>query len=289
MEIDRNYIVCGRGQRNYNNDGNKVARHVVATRLAEYMDESSGRNDKTKLVNTTTRWLLEMNMVFVKRSDDDRHWVKLCDAISRSKVGHLFRDASRQARRCKVRKSASSPARVITTASCSDETCSVSSVCSPDDATSVLTDSDSSFNEKIVSLETIAPILAQPECAIFCQQSKNPKDVAYAGIQRSHVPTQGACPGAMEKGFIKDELLLLAATRNRIPHEVELLFDGSPNVIYLGDHMESKHGLTSPLLHDDDLCTLSAVEDVEDLGMLFASFNDFDVDPDFCRPYHFEY
>jgi hypothetical protein len=286
MEIDWNYIVCGRGQRNYNNDGNKVARHIVATRLARYMDESSGRNDKTKLVDTTTRWLLEMNMVFVKRSDDDRTWVKLCDATARSKVGHLFRDASRQARRCKGRKAASSTARVIKTASFSDETCLV---CSPDDATSVLTDSDSSFNENIVSLETISPILAQPPRAIFCQQPKNQKDSTYAGIQRSHVPTQGACPGAMGKGFIKDELHFFAATRNRIPHELELRFDGSPNVLHLGDHMESKHGLSSPLLHDYDSCTLSVVEDFEDLGMLVASFNDFEVDPDFCRPYHFEF
>jgi hypothetical protein len=163
MENDRKYIVCGRGQRNYYNEGNKVARRVVATRLARFMDENLGRIAKTKLIDSTTWKLLRMEMVFVTIAKDNRSLVTLGNARARSKVAHLFRDASLQTRRRKDKKSKSSRTNVLTISPHSHDTSSASSVFSTEDETSVLRDLDAGFNSKIVSRDMIPAMVACPE------------------------------------------------------------------------------------------------------------------------------
>ena len=286
MEIDRNYIVCGRGQRNYNNDGNKVARHVVATRLAEYMDESSERYDKTKLVDTTTRWLLEMNMVFVKRSDDDRHWVKLCDATARSKVGHLFRDASRQARRCKGRKAASSTARVTPASSDSDDAPSVASSHSLEDETNALNLSDALLREEFMSCSITAAMVARP-----CNTPSSQKiQVAQASDSVDNLGPDvsmlvGLPADAMDSAFIKDELLLhaIACTsfaRTCLMHSLDaLVWENALDAVYMGDHTAGSHWRKSSLFEASDTGSLSDMEHLDhDLFKLLAECEDFAVE-----------
>ncbi|KAI2508339.1 hypothetical protein MHU86_6144 [Fragilaria crotonensis] len=98
MELDRNHIVCGRGFGNWNHAGNRAFRRVVKSRLAQYMDERTTRTAKTRLVADTLQDLLEMNMVFVTRTNDDGDLVTLSIHQARAKVAHMFRDFARQAR-----------------------------------------------------------------------------------------------------------------------------------------------------------------------------------------------
>jgi hypothetical protein len=103
MELDQNHIVCGRGLRNWNHEGNRIFRQVVESRLADYVDEARGRAFKSRLVDETTQTLLEMGMIFVRRANDNGDWVTLSNRQARIKVAHMFRDASRQARAAAMR------------------------------------------------------------------------------------------------------------------------------------------------------------------------------------------
>ena len=292
MENDRKYIVCGRGQRNYNNEGNKVARRVVATRLARYMDEKLGRIAKTKLIDSTTRKLLRMEMVFVTIAKDNRSWVTLSNADARSKVAHMFRDASLQTRRCKDKKFMPSRANAFTISPHSHDTSSAPSVFSTEDETSVLRDLDAGFNNKIVSRDTTPTIVACPEETSAYQKKQVPEVIKCVDIQRLHASSQSDCRDAMEHSFVEVELLRFKATCSTLVTHLtldELVDDfvGSPNVAYLGDHLERKLGRIPSLQYDDDSCTLSAIEDIEDLCMLVASFSEFEADQELFPSFHF--
>lgn len=95
-DIANNYIVCGRGQRKYNSNGNKTLRNLVSTHLATYMSKVTKRSDKTKLVERVTREILGMNMVFVKWNGESGSWDHLTYGDARAKVAHRFRDAARR-------------------------------------------------------------------------------------------------------------------------------------------------------------------------------------------------
>lgn len=91
-----NYIVCGRGQRKYNSIGNKTLRSKVAEHLSVYIDRSTSRSEKSKLVDKTTKEIFAMGMIFVKESKNAKDWVTLSHAEARAKVAHRFRDAARR-------------------------------------------------------------------------------------------------------------------------------------------------------------------------------------------------
>ena len=295
MQLDSKHIVCGRGQRNYNNEGNLIFRRVVERRLAHYMDKTTRRAAKTKLVDETTRKLFEMNMVFVTRTSDNRDWVKLSNRKARTKVAHLFRDASRQARRCIDWKSISSRGNwEIPAESDRDESWSLSSLFSPDDETNVAALSDdetdiaahsdadfsdivgsrmtlctSDFKDEVTLTNSIGAIGARSGDKLSSQQHHVFDVVNSPDILGLHGSLTIKYLDAMESAL--DELQMHSSNHNSLKryhfmHELEGLLADSPNTVFLGDHTDGKF-VRSLLMADDNEAwtTLSAMEHVNAL------------------------
>ena len=273
MKLESNHIVCGRGQSNYNNEGNKIFRQVVARRLPLYMDENTGRTAKTKLVNETACKFVQMKMFFVKRSICDRHWVKLSADEARAKVAHVFRDASRQALRGSAKKSKSSCARIIPATSDSDESCSLlpSAV-----GTGLATRSGSDLNNMvnsssdsqvkgrkgIDSASSIAETVARSNDDVSSEKPQVPKTIDCEGSLFSHTLSEFDFSDAM-KNELNDLRILRYSTHNSL-----ILRHIIPRVEKWG------------ALELNDVCSLSNVEHLDDLRSLTADCSDFEMDLD---------
>ncbi|KAI2500465.1 hypothetical protein MHU86_14010 [Fragilaria crotonensis] len=280
MQLNNKHIVCGRGQRNYNNEGNRICRRVVERRLAQYMDKATGRTAKTKLVDATTRELFKMNMVFVTRTSDGSDWVRLSNGKARTKVAHLFRDASRQARRYSDGNFNSTNAGVMPSASDSDESWSLSSIFSSDDENFVAALSDSAFNNdavaspstmsnpdfedensSVASIGAIGAIGARSRYKLSSQQQYLPDVVNSPDSLGPPLSLETDYPGALESTFIDNELMPYSATRKEIArsvvvNELEAHIGDSQNISHKGSLPEAKLLRSISLLPDGDLDTL---------------------------------
>ncbi|KAI2500466.1 hypothetical protein MHU86_14011 [Fragilaria crotonensis] len=297
MQLNNKHIVCGRGQRNYNNEGNRICRRVVERRLAQYMDEATGRGAKTRLVDATTRKLFRMNMVFVTRTSDDSDWVRLSKGKARTKVAHLFRDASRQARRYSDWNSNSTNAGVMPSASDSDESWSLSSIFSTDDESDIYGHSDMEFNDDAApSRTTILDSDFNHKVALIASiDAIDARSGDNSPSQQQHVLNVVTAPDslglhgsltmkyldAMESAL--DKLLIHSSTnnlseRNHIMHELERIFADSPSAVFLGDHEDDKFGRRLLMDEDNDAWSLSGVEHVDHLCALIVDGCDNDFD-----------
>ena len=297
MQLDDKHIVCGRGQRNYNNEGNRICRRLVERRLAQYMDQTTGRTAKTKLVDETTRKLFKMNMIFVTRTNDKRGWVRLSNGKARTKVAHLFRDASRQLRRCRGVESNASNAGVTPAATDSDECWSLSSIFSSDDETNIAAQSDSEFNDDAVASRTTTSDSAfDDEVSLIASiGASGARSGDILSSQQQHVLDVVDSPDSMgPQGSLTikyfdamecalDKLLIHSSThnslkRNHIMHELERLCADSPNAVFLGDHANGKFGRRLLTVEDNEAWSLSGVEHVDDLCTLIADCCDYEFD-----------
>jgi hypothetical protein len=102
---EHKHIVCGRGSKKYNSKGNKTLRNLVGSHLALYIDETTTRSEKSKLVEKVCKQLIAAGMVFVKKISSGGRgrqgdaiciWEELSYAQARAKVAHRFRDAARR-------------------------------------------------------------------------------------------------------------------------------------------------------------------------------------------------
>ena len=91
------YIICGRGQCNYNCEGNKVFRRSVEMHLKSYMNFTT-RAKKSDLILRVAEELRNLGMTFMAISDDGITLKELSIAEARKKLAHRFRDAARSAK-----------------------------------------------------------------------------------------------------------------------------------------------------------------------------------------------
>lgn len=89
-DIDNNCIRLGRGQTNYNHEGNRKFRDIVAARVDAYRTSLS-KPQKTKIVNEVKDQIIDAGMKFIELKDGV--WTPLTNPEDiRKKVGHRFRD-----------------------------------------------------------------------------------------------------------------------------------------------------------------------------------------------------
>lgn len=281
MKVESNHIVCGRGQSNYNNEGNRIFRQVVARRLPLYMDENTGRSAKTKLVNETTRKLLQMKLVFVTRSSADRHWVKLNTDRARTKVAHLFRDASRQARLSRATKSNSSSAVLIPSASDSDDSSSHSSLFSSAVDTGLATHSDSHLNNMVSSSVTKSDSQVQETKGVDSASSiaeMGARSNDHFSSEKPKVPKVINCEGSV---YMFPHTLSKIEFSDAIENTLnELRIRASSTHNWLMQSQINQGLETWETLDHNDVCSLSNVEHLDDLHSLTADFRDFESNLD---------
>jgi hypothetical protein len=97
-KLSNKYIICGRGQCNYNSEGNKVFRKLVATHLKSYMTKLATRKIKSSIIRSVTNQLISSGMIFLTLAIDGITLVEISSTEARKKVAHRFRDAARESK-----------------------------------------------------------------------------------------------------------------------------------------------------------------------------------------------
>jgi hypothetical protein len=279
MQLDINHIVCGRGQSNYNNEGNRIYRQVVASRLSSYMDKCTRRRAKTMLVNETTQKLIQMKMVFVKRSKSDRRWVTLTPDQARKKVAHLFRDGSRKARCRSIWKSFSSSAGVVPAATDSDESWSTSSLLTSTVDPFLATRSDTDCNNMVSSRATTSD-----------SEVEDTAGVGSVSLIAEMVTGSGERYSSQKPEFsevINWDGSLLPHTLAKIEfsdamendsNEVQILPSRTHNSLMMSGIIQELEAWE--MLDDNEVCCLSNVEHLEDRHSLTADYSACESDLD---------
>jgi len=95
--VDSKYILCGRGPRNYNHEGNVKFRRLIEKNAQVYTESSKGK--KTKLVSRLIEQIRNCDMKFMESKEGV--WQELTHRESRNKIGHRFRDILREVQRRK--------------------------------------------------------------------------------------------------------------------------------------------------------------------------------------------
>lgn len=84
-------VICGRGKGNYKSQGNVNFRAIVKSNLERYRD-APGRLEKSFIVSEVLNMIRESCPVGAFVKYEKGRWYDLDDAVSREKVGSLFRD-----------------------------------------------------------------------------------------------------------------------------------------------------------------------------------------------------
>ena len=84
-------VICGRGKGNYKSHGNVNFRAIVKSNLERYRD-APGRLEKSFIVSEVLNMIRESCPVGAFVKYEKGRWYDLDDAVSREKVGSLFRD-----------------------------------------------------------------------------------------------------------------------------------------------------------------------------------------------------
>jgi hypothetical protein len=296
--FDNMHILCGRGQQKYNCSGNKVLRQLVASHLQQYMTKSSLRTAKTKIVDTVTTKLFDMGMVFIAMKDGGggHCWTTLNYADARKKVAHRFRDAARQVISGDQDDHISQQG--TTSASLGFD--------SQDTASAVVSfalDADGLANTVNPPATTTATTTSSLHQQAKQVRSKVPVDVVIDAkhgyvidVVSSQSTTIGA-PFATNVMSLDETLscsnglgLLVCSTstsadwnssrlltkRNLLHHELQVLVEHSANGEDIEGHHETLNHLPYQHVHkvgqdDDDNITLSGVDSLEDLEMVFRN------------------
>jgi DNA-binding protein H-NS len=93
---DSNHIICGRGNRKYNCEGNKVFRRIIERHLSHYINAT--RSKKSELIKRVTEELQNLGMIFMAITNDGVTLEELSPIQARKKVAHRFRDTVRTAK-----------------------------------------------------------------------------------------------------------------------------------------------------------------------------------------------
>ena len=83
-------VICGRGRRAFNHQGNKYLRSLVQ-KFREDFGNAKNRMERTTVVTNIIDAVRAKGVGFVKKDDDGR-WVVIGDRLSREKVGQMMRE-----------------------------------------------------------------------------------------------------------------------------------------------------------------------------------------------------
>mmetsp|Transcript_20662 Transcript_20662/g.31065 ORF Transcript_20662/g.31065 Transcript_20662/m.31065 type:complete len:172 (-) Transcript_20662:972-1487(-) len=97
---DENYVLCGRGAKNYNHKGNIRFRQLVESNVPLYI--KSSQKMKSSVIDNVIREIQSEDLVFVECNAIDSCWSELSRTASRKKVSHRFRDFVRKESQIKL-------------------------------------------------------------------------------------------------------------------------------------------------------------------------------------------
>jgi hypothetical protein len=92
-EIQPTDVLCGRGRRCFQHDGNVNYRDMVA-KYSEVYQKTNSRTEKSRIVNAIVDSLGRNGSRFLKQHEEDGndHWRVLSTKEARLKIAHTFRD-----------------------------------------------------------------------------------------------------------------------------------------------------------------------------------------------------